>query len=307
LLNVNLYVLTQEVLTELNIPREVDGDNVIDGDLCYTVESHEVSEQEMLDLRCDLDALSKKYYGRINPSIREAMKQKGITLTKNLYCGFDTEYENVNMKTNNILSAQWAVSSKVLLTLPEIKDYELSGMNTHSGEEYALNPMWYDQRKINFVLLEEEIQGFVSRMRVLKGFEENDRAIQVLSSRLSKSGLPYYKSNGKIIFSFERSSIKTYIKTTGLEELDLERLVSIGQNLGGEDVNTQEEEVRSLLKDIPVFDDVELKESKNLLESDFTNLKAVSLEGENIKEVSEDVAVEEYKSSNKRARSQTRL
>jgi hypothetical protein len=179
-------------------------------------------------------------------------------------------------------------------------------MNTHSGEEYAVNPMWYDQRKIYFVLLEKELQGFISRMRVLKGFESNDRAIQVLSHRLSKSGVPYFKSNGKIIFSFERSSIKTYIKTTGFEELDLEGVVSIGQNLGGEDVDTQEGEVRLLLKDIPEFDEVEHQESKNMLESDFTNLKAVSLEGENIKEVlSEDVEVSV--GSNKSPRSQTRL
>jgi hypothetical protein len=69
------------------------------------------------------------------------MRQRGITVSKNIYCGFDTEYKNVDMKENQILSAQWAVNSKLILTMPYYSDYDLSGMNTNSGEIYPINSM----------------------------------------------------------------------------------------------------------------------------------------------------------------------
>jgi hypothetical protein len=65
-----------------------------------------IDEESLIDIVADLENLSKIYYGKINPSIREAMRQKSITITKNIYSGFDTEYDNVDMKHNRLLSAQ---------------------------------------------------------------------------------------------------------------------------------------------------------------------------------------------------------
>jgi len=42
----------------------------------------------------------------INPSVRESLRQRGITVTENIYCGYDTEYKNLDMNKNQILSAQ---------------------------------------------------------------------------------------------------------------------------------------------------------------------------------------------------------
>lgn len=64
-----------------------------------------------------------------------------MTVTENIYCGFDTEYKNVDMTENKILSAQWAVNSKIVLSLPYLMDYSLSGQNTLSGEIYPINSM----------------------------------------------------------------------------------------------------------------------------------------------------------------------
>jgi len=107
-----------------------------------------ISEVKLLDLNSDLlgdrvhDLMEyeRKYYGRIAPSVRAALKRKSITITKNIYCGFDTEYEHVDMSKNKILSAQFAVSSKVLLSIPLVSPYKLQGMNTSTGCEYPISP-----------------------------------------------------------------------------------------------------------------------------------------------------------------------
>jgi hypothetical protein len=164
-------------------------------------------------------------------------------------------------------------------------------MNTHSGEEYAINSMWYDQSKILFGALEQEVVENLSIIRNIKGFTSNDQALKNLKERLISMGLPYFISNGKVTFSFERSITKTYFKATGLDKLNMEKLVSIGQNLGSADVDQREKEVRSLLKDYNI--DLVVADAE-LPESDFTNLKAGTIE---TTEVLESTAEKELEKS----------
>jgi len=124
LLNLNLYEVCDGVIEDFSKSLTAGLEN---------------SEDLLSDRIHDLKARAKIYWGRISPSIREAMRKKSITITKNIYCGFDTEYEHVDMSTNKILSAQFAVSSKVLLSLPLVSKYEMHGMNTATGEEYPIS------------------------------------------------------------------------------------------------------------------------------------------------------------------------
>lgn len=123
LFNLNLFYLIIDVLNRLGSANT------------------ELLSEELKDLIEDLKTYAGKLYGNISPSIRESMRQRGITVSKNIYCGFDTEYKNIDMKENKILSAQWAVNSKLTLTMPYYTDYDLSGMNTNSGEIYPINSM----------------------------------------------------------------------------------------------------------------------------------------------------------------------
>jgi hypothetical protein len=131
LFNLNLYYLILDVLDRLGLANT------------EAFENPEVLDEKekflIADLIADLKTYAGKLYGNISPSIREAMRQRGITVTENIYCGYDTEFKNVDMKENQILSAQWAVNSKIILSLPHLCVYNLSGMNIHSGEEYPIN------------------------------------------------------------------------------------------------------------------------------------------------------------------------
>jgi len=100
LLNLNIYCIIVDVLDRLCADRH--------GLDCIThSEIIPIEEKEsMYDLIEDLKTYSEIFHGRLNPTIRESMRQRGLTISENVYCGFDTEYKNVDMKSNTILSAQ---------------------------------------------------------------------------------------------------------------------------------------------------------------------------------------------------------
>jgi hypothetical protein len=135
LLNLNMYYLLIDVLDRLGVGAQVSPN-------LSQSESLSTEDQEIIyDLIEDIQTYSVTFHGNLNPSIRECMRQRGITVSENVYCGFDTEYKNIDMKSNKILSAQWAVNSKLVLSLPNLSDYNLSVMNIDTGKEYPINSM----------------------------------------------------------------------------------------------------------------------------------------------------------------------
>lgn len=57
------------------------------------------------DLKTDIEELALDYFNNIDKIVREKMRQRGITIMKNAYVGYDTEY-NRRGKLNEIISAQ---------------------------------------------------------------------------------------------------------------------------------------------------------------------------------------------------------
>jgi len=88
LFNLNMYSLLVDILSKIGDPETKD---------CTD------EEKDMIE---DLKSYALKFNGNIIPSIRESLRQRGITVSKNIYCGFDTEYKNIEMSENEILSAQ---------------------------------------------------------------------------------------------------------------------------------------------------------------------------------------------------------
>jgi len=70
------------------------------------IDSNGKDKEELLELKSELHSYSGKVFGLVDISIREGLRQRGITLIKNVYTGFDTEYKKLNTKYNKILSAQ---------------------------------------------------------------------------------------------------------------------------------------------------------------------------------------------------------
>jgi hypothetical protein len=266
LFNLNMYSLLLDVLYRLGVGlSSTKLFEVLEGSNLSSLDKVQVS-----DLIMDLKTYVWKFYGGINPSVREALRQRGLTVSENLYCGFDTEYQNLDMGKNKILSAQWAVNSKIVLSLPHLVEYDLSNQNTLTGDIYPINKMWFEQEKILFKRLQSEIRGYIGQVRS-KRFSSNDESLKRITHGLINKGIPYFIDNGKINFSFDRTSVKTYFKVLDLDKLDLAGLVKIGLNLESKDLGEDRKGLYSLLKDLNL-DSNELGSLSGHPMSNFTNL-----------------------------------
>ena len=124
-------------------------------------------------------------------------------------------------------------------------------------------------------------------------FSSNDHSIKVLTKGLISRGIPYFIDKGKINFSFARTPVKTYIKTSGLEKLDLKKLVQVGINLESKDLESSETELYSLLKSINLSQEFVDLLYDSIPESNYTNLEnQTRCDGSSVEVI--DQKVEDY-------------
>src|SRR6266516_2277539 len=119
--------------------------------IMYKMESG--SEMES-DLMVNFEELTKNIFSRIDPSIRIKLQKRGISVIQNIYTGFDTEYKCIKPGYNDLISVQLAVNTKNLLKIPKYSEYELSTLDTLTGEVYKLNK---DSEYFNFSMVEKSL------------------------------------------------------------------------------------------------------------------------------------------------------
>lgn len=72
----------------------------------------------------------------IDPSIRKKTQKRAVGIMRNIYTGFDTEFENLNLKYNKLLSVQLASCGELMIRVPVYTPYELHSINTLTDEKY---------------------------------------------------------------------------------------------------------------------------------------------------------------------------
>lgn len=188
-----LLVIIEEGLLKLN-NRLINKDNIL---------FLNSSEKELLE---DYKVMSREIKVKLDPSIRQKLQREGLTIIQNIYTGFDTEYKNIDLKFNEILTVQLAVSTKTMLKLPLINEYKISSLETLSGKAYPL--------KLNALIdggfLLRELNKNIDRLRELK-FDGYDKSIKALIEGLKNLKVPHIEKtdSNSIIFSFDRTRIKT--------------------------------------------------------------------------------------------------
>lgn len=218
---------------------------------------------DSLEEKSDYRMLMKDLYNKLDPVIRVKIMNRGISVIKNIYTGFDTEYQLVSLTENKLLSVQLAVNTKIILTLPLVTDFTMGRMNPHTGVKYVVE---LDNSKYYFKDLESDINEKIKEVRDLKYYNK-DFSIQLLIDQLKKRGVQYVVKDDCISFSFERTPIRTWFNKA-LEGYSLDELIETSNNIAYPDLEESEEKINNLLKDISRENnerklELELEESKS--------------------------------------------
>jgi len=62
--------------------------------------------------------MKSELYNGLDSSLIREFRYRGVIITENVYTGFDTEYYQISVNKNKLLSVQLAISTKTLLRLP---------------------------------------------------------------------------------------------------------------------------------------------------------------------------------------------
>jgi len=245
----SLYELSLKVLNDLETGSESYSDSDSDS-----------------DLKADFKTLTLKLYGKLDPSIRNKIQKRGVSILQNVYTGFDTEYKNIGPLHNSLISVQLAVNTKTILKLPKYSKYELSTLDTLNNKVYKLNNLTsVPAKSFNYFKIESSINKSIDDIRLLK-YKKNDLSIEVLAEGLKRLNIPRAEKEGIYIFSFPRTPIQPFIyyntEGKGYKILDIIRQSNL---IGEPHLKRTFEKLIDLLKGI----------SKNI---DLTELKVENTE-----------------------------
>lgn len=103
--------------------------------LLFTFLLSSKSKDNYPDFTLDVKNFEKELTTLLDSSLRLKLRKRGLTIIQNIYCGFDTEYKNIDMLTNKILSAQLALSTQTVLKMPLDQDFNFDIVNSQTGEK----------------------------------------------------------------------------------------------------------------------------------------------------------------------------
>lgn len=88
------------------------------------------------DIYTDLKVLSAELESLLDPSIKVRISKTGITVTRNTYVGYDTEYvlKNLSKSINDLLSIQLACNTRLLLKITKYGEFCDEYMHPLTGE-----------------------------------------------------------------------------------------------------------------------------------------------------------------------------
>lgn len=122
------------------------------------------------DGQADLTVLLKDLFKLIDPSIRKHIQKRGITIIKNIYSGFDTEYKKSkdNELRNDLISVQIATSTKIIIKLPMLARYKLSTIDAQTNKVYEKH---YTKKDDEIESSDDESIDVAKSEDTVKGFD----------------------------------------------------------------------------------------------------------------------------------------
>lgn len=156
------------------------------------------------DLRQKEDGL----YTRLDPSIRQYIQKRGLSIKQNTYIGFDTEFKVESLDFNRLLSAQLAVTTKTIIQIPRVKGYKLSKLNETTNK---LQPLNTTSTVLNYKKLESSIKMCIDEIRYIKYAKHDVIMYQLTEGMKMVKGIEYSEVDEHTVFSLPRSIVQPYI------------------------------------------------------------------------------------------------
>jgi hypothetical protein len=218
--------------------------------------------------------LSKELFNKLDTSIRIKLQRNGISIIQNIYTGFDTEFKNIDVKTNKLLSVQFMLNTKLILKIPKLTDFCLSTVGTLNNQIYKLSKSL--RKSLPSDILENSFNNLINDCRVLK-FGDYDINIKLLITKLKDLKLlSYFEDDNYINFAFPRTPSIPYIKL--VDNYTFENLIHKSNELAEP----------YLIKSYNLLMELLLKETKqtNLIEGDLSDI--VNVDENNLIELTID-------------------
>jgi hypothetical protein len=197
------------------------------------------------DLLTDLKIQERVLFSRLDPSIRHHMRKTGISIVRNTYVGYDTEFNNLDLKSNSLVSAQLAITTKVYVKLPNAKKYTLSSLNVEENKLQKQNTV---SNIFNYAKIEMTIQWIIQEVKYLK-YQNYDESMLVLNQSLKLiKGINHFESEEHTLFSLPRSAIQPFIIVN--QTVCFKDLVQIASSIAKPFLDEMNLILTSLIKDI---------------------------------------------------------
>lgn len=171
-----------------------------------SIYSHAGEDSDMVtNMRIKERVLFKK----LDASIRHHLRKQGISLSYTTYTGFDTEFKNVAMEENVLVSAQIAVSTRAYFKIPTNPLYLLSNLD---GSVNKLLKQSKSSSIFNYTKVENSIALCVKAIRQIKYGNYDESMVKLTESLKSIRGINFYESEEYTLFALPRSMIQPYIQ-----------------------------------------------------------------------------------------------
>ncbi|KAI0994218.1 hypothetical protein K3495_g13965 [Podosphaera aphanis] len=165
-------------------------------------------DRDVPDIFFDYSNLMKRLYISLDPCIKQVIQRRGLTLLKNVYAGYDTEYtvDNFEKHLNKLVSCQVAVNHKIFLRVPQKIEFQIGEIDAKTGELRV-----HKSSGIFEKIIERSIRKVCEKIRHLTS-GSLDEFTQSLIKRLQGDSVDNFSRRNMVTFGFKRSPVVTDIK-----------------------------------------------------------------------------------------------
>jgi hypothetical protein len=223
----NLIILTLYFLCCISLQKIVDNES-IDSDLIS-----------------DFKYKERVLFSRVDASIRHHMRKRGLSLIKNTYIGFDTEFNQVNRLSNSLVSAQLAITSGLSLKVPNTPRYTISSFDVEKNKLHKSKPK---SEVFNYSKVETSIQWLLQEISRVKNGSYDESMVILTEGLKTIKGMKYYEADEQTTFNFPRSEIQPYIAIK--DTVSLKELLHTATLISTPFLNSMSNTALTLVKDI---------------------------------------------------------